>query len=305
MTVKQVSEEFLIYIESVRGFSPKTVDAYRSDFEIFANMKHIGQNREIQEITEEDIRLCIGNLSVQKRKSSSINRFLSAVRSLFSYCLKFGYIKTNPAPEVKSVKNEKVLPRFLTQEEVDEFCAEPDKNPLLWETRDRAIFEALYSSGCRLSELENLKVKDLSSDFSAAQVRGKGNKYRIVYFQEDAKKALKAYLLDRNSRFPDSQVKNPLDYVFVNQRGNHLTSHGISFILSMYSGIFGTKRHVNPHSLRHTFATGLVLRGADIRHVQELLGHSSISTTQRYTHISTAHLIYMYNLAHPHGGDKK
>lgn len=305
MTVKQASEEFLIYIEAVRGFSAKTVNAYRCDFELFAKMNHIGFDRKIEDISEEDIRLCIGNLSIQKRKASSINRFLSAVRSLFSYCLKFGYIKQNPAPEVKSVKNERVLPRFLTREEVDSFCAEPDKNPLLWESRDKAIFEAMYSSGCRLSELEGLKVKDFSDDFSKALVRGKGRKDRIVYFEKDAKTAIKKYLLDRNARFPDRQVKNPKDYLFVNQRGSPLNRRGISFILSTYSGILGTKRHVNPHALRHTFASELVLHGADIRHVQELLGHSSISTTQRYTHISTAHLIYMYNLAHPHGGDKK
>ena len=120
----------------------------------------------------------------------------------------------------------------------------------------------------------------------------------------DAKKALEAYLKERDERFPDRSLLNGENFVFVNQRGSPLSNHGIAFILSKYSGPLGTNRHVNPHALRHTFATAMISQGADVRLVQEMLGHSSISTTQRYTHVSTEQMIEMYNMAHPHGGKK-
>ena len=296
-------EEFLIYYSSVRGMSKNSTAAYKNDLLIFLNMPSI-KGKNLEDIQENDVRLCISELSKKKRKATSINRFISAVRVLFAYCRKFDYIKINPTTEIKNVKIPKTLPRFMTGVEVDRICEEPKKNPLLWALRDYAIFEMLYSSGCRLSELVNLKIGDFSVDLSSAKVKGKGKKDRIVYFGEDSVNALKSYLLDRKKRFKIETSYDKNDFIFVNQKGTPLTSRGVGFILSKYSSVEGTKRHVNPHAFRHTFATALISSGADVRLVQELLGHSSISTTQRYTHISTEKMIEMYNKSHPHGGNK-
>ncbi len=302
-TLEDCIEEFLLYLDSVRGLSPNTIKAYSLDLEHFKTM--LGENgipgdSELNVINAEDIRACIGTLSKNSCAASSINRFLSSVKTLFAYCRKIDYIQRNPTFEIKSVKIPKRLPRFMTSSEVDELCSQPKKNELLWAVRDCAILEMLYSSGCRVSELASLLISDLEADFSSAVVTGKGKKDRRVYFEKDAREALKKYLSDRAKRFPDDEEKA----LFVNQRGKALSTRGISYILTRYSGSEGTKIHVSPHAFRHTFATAMLSNGADVRLVQELLGHSSISTTQRYTHINTNRLIAMYNIAHPHGGKK-
>lgn len=297
-------EEFLLYLDSVRGLSPNTVKAYRLDLERFKTILQkngVPADSEISVVREDDIRACIGFLSKNKSAAASINRFLSSVKTLFAYCRKIDYIQMNPSFEIKSVKVPKRLPRFMTNSEVDKLCAQPEKNELLWSSRDCAILEMLYSSGCRVSELASLLISDLEADFSSAIVTGKGRKDRRVYFEKDAVDALKKYLDDRSQRFPSDAE----DALFVNQRGKPLTTRGIAYILTRYSGNEGTKIHVSPHAFRHTFATAMLTNGADVRLVQELLGHSSISTTQRYTHINTNQLIAMYNKAHPHGGDKE
>ena len=252
----------------------------------------------------EDLRYCIGELSKKKRNASSINRFIASVRSLFAYCRKFQYIQNNVALELKTVKLPKHLPVFMTNAEVDELCNAPEKSELLWQTRDKALFEMLYSSGCRISEIANLKLDDFSGDFESAIVTGKGSKDRRVYFAEDARKALKLYLEDRKQRFNSNGRKDTVKEVFLNQHGKKLSDEGMRWIISRYSGIEGVNHHVSPHSFRHTFATQMLSNGADVRMVQALLGHSNISTTQRYTHITTEKLIEIYNRSHPHGGTK-
>ncbi len=301
-TVEDAVEEFLLYLSSVRGLSENTVSSYRNDLQLFCKMEHINSSSDISLVSTEDIRQCIGVLSRQKRAAASINRFLAAVRTLFSYCKKFHYIQKNPAQEVKTVKNPKRIPRFMTGVEVDALCKSPETKELLWAQRDKAIFEMFYSSGCRLSELASLKIADFGGDFSSVIVTGKGSKDRRVYFEEDAQRALKEYLDDRSHRFGQ---KDTDPFLFVNQHGSHLSVRGISYIVSRYSGVEGTNHHVSPHAFRHTFATAMLTNGADVRLVQEMLGHSSISTTQRYTHISTQQLIESYNKAHPHGGKKE
>jgi integrase/recombinase XerC len=298
-----VISEFLLYLETVRGLSLNSVTAYRSDLMQFSSF--VGENRFVSDISSEDIRFCIGQLSGKKRMASSINRFIAAVRAFFAYCRKFQYIKIDPAVEIRGVKMPMHMPSFLTGPEVDELCREPEIHELLWEMRDHAIFEMLYSSGCRVSELASLRLVDITGGWSSAIVTGKGRKDRRVYFAADAQKALAAYLEDRRRRFAEAGKKDAVPEVFVNQQGTALTAHGIRWILTRYSGPEGTNHHVAPHALRHTFATSMLSAGADVRVVQELLGHASISTTQRYTHITTAQLIEIYNKAHPHGGSDK
>ncbi|WP_296325912.1 tyrosine-type recombinase/integrase [Treponema sp. UBA3813] len=299
MTVSDAISEYLSYIESVRTLSANTLTACGNDLTQFKEMPFIGSARDISVIELEDLKQCVGFLSKKKRSAASINRFISSVRSLFAYCRKFGHLQKNVALELKTVKNPKKLPRFMTGAEIDKLCREPEVNELLWEKRDRALFEMLYSSGCRVSEIASLTLDDFGGDYTSAIVTGKGSKDRRVYFEKDARNALKAYLEDRKKRFGEEDRER---HIFVNQRGGALTTGGIRMIISRYSGSEGTKHHVSPHAFRHTFATAMITNGADVRMVQEMLGHASISTTQRYTHISTEKMIEMYNKAHPHAG---
>lgn len=299
-----VIEEFLIYCASIKSFSPNTTSGYKNDLQIFLLLlekQSLGtiENIKIQDITLQNLRSCIGHLSKEKKAASTINRFISTVRSLFTYAHRMGYCEKNPSLEFRTVKAPKKVPRYMTESEVTAICNQPEVKELLWAERDKAIFEALYSSGCRVSELVSLNLEDLSGDGSSAVITGKGKKDRRIFFSPEAVKSIKIYAQQRSQRI---HADRPVKALFINQGGTRLTARGIRFIAARYSSIEGTCKPVSPHAFRHTFATTLLSNGADIRIVQELLGHSSISTTQRYTHLTTAQLIETYNKSHPHGG---
>ncbi|MCR4735841.1 MAG: tyrosine-type recombinase/integrase [Treponema sp.] len=301
MTLSELTEEFLSYIFAVRGLSENTVTGYKNDLEQLKFL--LSPQMEISSITKENLLLCIGQLSKKNRSAASINRFIAAVRTLFFYAQKLGYIEKSPALEIKTVKLPKKIPAFMTKSEVNELCEEPVNNELLWQSRDHAIFEMLYSSGCRISELTNLSLNDFAGSYSSAIVTGKGNKQRKVYFGKEACDALNLYLNDRKKILEENQITEPVARLFINQKGHPLTTGGMRYIISRYSGAEGTNHHINPHAFRHTFATQMLSNGADVRLVQEMLGHSSISTTQRYTHVTTEKLIEIYKKAHPHSKD--
>lgn len=298
MTLNSAISEYLLYLDAVRGLSANSVLGYKKDLDYL--MLFVGKDIDIKDVTKENLLFCIGELSKKKMAATSINRFIAAVRTFFAYCKKFQYISKNPAIELKTVRIPKKIPRFLTANEMNSLCNQPELKELLWTSRDCAIFEMLYSSGCRVSELANLRFSDFMEGFSKAIVKGKGNKDRVVYFAKQAQAALKIYLDDRKKILQEKKVQKETDYIFINQKGNRLSAAGIRWIVSRYSGVEGTNHHISPHAFRHTFATQLLSNGADVRAVQELLGHSSISTTQRYTHITTEKLIEIYNKAHPH-----
>ncbi len=296
MTIHDCVLEFLTWQSSVRGLSENSVTSYKNDLQIFENI--MGTEKTIDSVTTLDIRNCIAVMTKEKKSAASINRFLSSCRSMFKYARRLSYVKNDPTLEIKNIKNPVRVPGFMTQSEVETMCNSPEKNELLWEKRDKALFEMLYSSGCRVSEMASLKLSDFSTMYQSAIITGKGNKQRRVFFSEEAIKALKEYLIERKQKIPQEKiVKN----VFINQKGTALTARGIRFIVMKYSLLNENKKNITPHSFRHTFATSLLTNGADVRVVQELLGHSSISTTQRYTHITTAQMIQTYNSAHPHG----
>lgn len=298
MTLNSAINEYLLYLDAVRGLSANSVLGYKKDLDYL--MLFVGKDIDIKDVTKENLLFCIGELSKKKMAATSINRFIAAVRTFFAYCKKFQYIPKNPAIELKTVRIPKKIPRFLTANEMNSLCNQPELKELLWTSRDCAIFEMLYSSGCRVSELANLRFSDFMEGFSKAIVKGKGNKDRVVYFAKQAQAALKIYLDDRKKILQEKKVENEPECIFINQKGNRLSAAGIRWIVSRYSGVEGTNHHISPHAFRHTFATQLLSNGADVRAVQELLGHSSISTTQRYTHITTEKLIEIYNKAHPH-----
>lgn len=304
MTLEEIVQEVLDYLFSVRGYSENTIMAYSEDYEKLKEF--LGAETEIRKVTLQDLRFCVGSLSAQKKAVASINRFIASCKTLFAYCRKVQYVLINPALELKSLKMPKHLPPFMTTMEVKELCEIPQKKDLLWAARDKAIFEMLYSSGCRVAELASLKLGDFSDGFSRAVVTGKGKKDRYVFFEDEARRALKAYLSERSAlllrlKKCEDKKSRAHNVLFINQSGGALTTRGIRWILERYSGMEGTNRHISPHAFRHTFATAMLGNGADVRMVQEMLGHSSISTTQRYTHITTQQLIDVYKNAHPHG----
>ena len=301
-TIKQAADEFLEYIKSVRGLASNTVASYANDLRLLEG--YFGEERLLESLTEQDLRGCAMQMSQQKRAASSVNRFIAAVRAMFSYAKQFGIVEHNAALELKTLKAPKVLPRYMSATEVDAMCALPEKKELLWAARDKAIFEVLYSSGCRVSEVASLTRQRVAADLSSAVITGKGGKDRKVYFEKDAQQALGVYLAERDIRFPQAKVGGVREVrrVFLNQRGGPLSANGIWRIVSRYSGVEGTGKQISPHAFRHTFATSMLSAGADIRAVQELLGHASISTTQRYTHVTLDHLKKVYDQAFPHSG---
>lgn len=303
MTLNELVEEFLLYLSAVRNVSENTSCGYRNDLSQL--QEFLTPTIDIKSVTKENLLLCIGELSRQKRAAASINRFISAFRSLFSYARKFEYIEKDPAIEIKTVKQPKKVPNYMTQAEVNQLCQQPEVKELLWEKRDRAVLTMLYSSGCRISELRNLKLSDFTDGGQAAIVTGKGNKQRKVYFEKKSRECLAAYLEDRKRVLAENNIAEQPDQLFISQKGKPLSVNGLRYIITRYSGVEGTNHHINPHAFRHTFATTLLSNGADVRLVQEMLGHSSISTTQRYTHITTEKLIEVYNKAHPHGKEDK
>lgn len=235
----------------------------------------------------------------RKNKKSSIARKISTLRSFFKYLIREQVIPSNPAKSVSSPKVEKTLPTTLTVDEAFRLMDSPKNIPKASSeaskqnsVRDRAILELLYSSGLRVSELVGLNLNQLDSDLGIVRVMGKGRKERIVPVGVKAIDALKAYLEERGERTRD-------DPVFVNSSGARLTARTVGRLIKKYTRHSGIFRKVSPHSLRHTFATHLLDAGADIREIQEMLGHSSLSTTQRYTHVSMGKLMEVYDKAHP------
>lgn len=299
--VSDAVAEFLLYLETIKGFSQHTVISYGNDLRKF--QQFCGSQKYMDEYTFEDLRFAIPCMTERGEKASTINRYISAVRTLFAYCRKFDYINDNPSLRLKTVKSDKPYHQVVTDQEMYNVCTSPDKNKLIWPARDKAIFEMLYSSGCRVSELCSLKFSNFAiGDFSKAKITGKGNKDRIVYFEEDAVNALQIYLEERKNLVQKKKLTDNPQNIFLNQSGTALTTRGVAWILSRYTSAEGVNHHFSPHDFRHAFATVMVNEGLDIRRVQAMLGHASISTTQRYTHVTRAKIFNDYKKAHPHGG---
>ncbi len=231
-------------------------------------------------------------LHYKKLKKTSISRKLATIRSFFKYLHREGFVKKNPAKLVSSPKVQKALPRFLTVDEVFALMDSP-KGDTFQAARDKAILELLYSSGVRVSELTTLDINDSDIKESVVRVKGKGKKERILPTASKAVEVMKNYLPERILLKKRSQA------LFLNTRGGRLTQRSIRRIVDKYGRMIALKGHLSPHALRHTFATHLLHGGADLRSIQELLGHSSLSTTQKYTHVDIAHLIEVYDKAHP------
>ncbi|GHU66408.1 tyrosine recombinase XerC [Spirochaetia bacterium] len=293
-------QEYLDYLRVVRGVSERTLKAYNSDLDHFSayctNHGFIPETADPQEV-----RLFIADLSAEGTASVSVNRALSSIRGFYRFLVRFGYRTDDPADLLKNLKTPRTLPAFLFETEMARFSELPETAGILWPERDKAVILTMYSGGLRISELVELSLKNMERDLSGARIIGKGDKERTVFFSDETKEALAAYLPARRTRI---KAEHPTDRLFVNRKGEPISIPGIRWIISKYAERSGLGKNIHPHSLRHSFATHLVNSGCDVRVVQELLGHASISTTQRYTHVDTERLKKVYEKAHPHGRRK-
>ena len=314
-TLSNWIEKYLDYGRFQRNLSPHTIRNYASDLQQFVSfLTHTpeGDPRpepELDQIDNLTIREFLGTLYQRKNKKSSIARKLASVRSFMKFLSVQEAIGTNPARTVVSPKQEIRLPDYMTIETVVSLVESPDTGTDSGK-RDRAILELLYAAGIRVGELVGLNLGDLGLDEGLVRVVGKGSKERIVPFGGRAKEALEAYLPVRGKRIraklsSQSGVRHPEgEAVFLNVRGGRLTSRSVWNIVDRYVGQLAQRLKVHPHTLRHTFATHMLNAGADLRTIQELLGHESLSTTQKYTHVSIEQLIRVYESCHPRAGNK-
>jgi integrase/recombinase XerC len=329
----QAIEKYLEYLRSVKNSSPHTVLNYGKDLQQFAAYLTPPEEKipALADITHQIVREYVGHLHSQGLQKSSIARKLASLRSFFKYCVREGMLKENPARLVPTPKLPKRIPSVLSAEEMNGFLNQlaapeksapkslpraagdtrpakrknPDEEGLLLK-RDRALLELLYAAGLRVSELTGLNLADMDRQEKMLRVRGKGNKERIVPYGGKAQEALEAYWPVREHLLlqsaPGRRRRGPAhsEAIFLNYAGRRLTQRSVGRVVKKYVRLANMNWDLHPHSLRHAFATHLLADGADLRAIQELLGHQSLSTTQKYTHASIRQLMDIYDKAHPH-----
>jgi integrase/recombinase XerC len=297
-----IIQDFQIYLEVERNVSAHTRVAYIADIQEFVRFLHnnnfIKSQDEIINVKPENIREYLSYLYSQKVKKVTVNRKISSLKAFYKYVVRTGKIKNNPAEMIQTLKTEKYMPTFLSVDEMFELLKPQDENSVL-DLRNRAMLEIFYSSGLRLSELAGLDLNDLDFNQKLVKVRGKGRKERIVPVGGPALKAVQEYLGKIGEIRKDTSgdiFKKPL---FLNSRGERITTRSIARIVNEITSKSGIGRKISPHALRHSFATHLLNAGADLRSIQELLGHESLSTTQKYTAVNINRMMEIYDKAHP------
>jgi len=292
-------ERFLAYLRAERMFSPETLRAYKGDLEEFGAFLR-GEGTSLPEkVTHLDIRNHISRLVAERNLSKrTVARKLASIRSFFKYLVARRRIEENPAVHVRTPRIERGLPACLSEEEMGRLLEAPSPRTVAG-ARDRAILEVLYSTGMRVSELVGMNWEDIAGDGETVRVRGKGKKNRVVVLGSYAREALRAYR--RKVREAGWGEKPPAGEapVFLNRFGRRLSARSVRRILKKHLLAAGLSGRVTPHTLRHTFATHLLLRGADLRVIQEFLGHENLATTEIYTHLVPARFEEIYRKAHP------
>lgn len=287
-------DKFIEYLELERNYSYYTCINYQNDLIKFYKFLQDKKITNIKLVTYQVIRDYLNFLYIKKEATKSVTRNISSLRSFFHYLQSEGVITNNPMTLVSNPKQDKKLPHYLTYDEVEELLRVTSSDEI-FDIRDNMIIELLYSTGLRVGELVSIKLSDIDFKEKSIKVLGKGSKERIVYFGTPALNKLKRYLDIR----PDivSDPSNP--YLLINKRGNRLQERAVRTIFENIIKKNHLKIEFSPHTLRHTFATHMLNEGMDIKSVQELLGHASISTTGIYTHVSNEHLRSVYLSAHP------
>ena len=285
--------EFLKYIDLEKNYSNYTLINYKDDLSFYLDFL----NKENIDVLDSDYKVIRNYLSYmynKKYSSKTISRHISSLRSFYKYMLKENYIVKNPMTLISNPKQESKLPHFSYYNELETILNIPDKSTPLGQ-RDSVILELLYSTGIRVSELVNIKLKDINLSTRKIRILGKGNKERIVLYGEYLKNLLDIYLNDGREKL----VKNNQEYLVLNKNGSGLTTRGVRVIIDNILKKGEIDFHISPHVLRHTFATHMLDSGADLKSVQELLGHENLSTTQIYTHVSNERLRKVYLSTHP------
>lgn len=285
--------DYLQYLQIEKGASPSTVSQYRTD--IYAFLKSLGQEKSIDEVSHQDIRRYLATLQKEGYARRSVARKLASLRSLWRFLEREGRIQINPFVYVTTPKLDKKLPSFLYENEMRAIFDAIDTDTHLG-ARNLAIIELLYASGIRVSECTGLKIKDIDLDLSTLLVMGKGRKERFLPVGSFAVEALTLYLEKRTVTFGSPSLQDPL---FINYRGGALTDRGLRKILAKIIDDASLTSKLTPHVIRHTFATHMLNEGADLRTVQELLGHTDLKATQIYTHVTRDRLRDVYRHAHP------
>ena len=299
--------DFQIYLEVQRNVSKHTLKAYIADVEEFNSFLResdiIKKSDALINVEPETIRTYLSHLYRKKVKKVTVNRKIYSLRSFYKYLLRAGKIKNNPAEMVQTAKIEKYMPIFLSVDEMFQLLSAQGANSVSG-LRDHAMLELFYSSGLRLSELAGLNVTDLDFRQALVKLRGKGKKERIVPVGQKALQAIDEYIkktTEVRKECDDNLFNNPL---FLNARGKRITARSIARIVDATAVKSGIGRKISPHALRHTFATHLLNAGADLRSIQEMLGHESLSTTQKYTAVNINRMMEVYDKAHPRAKSK-
>jgi len=295
MEISAAISSFLTHVKVEKGLSSNTVSAYHRDlakFDEFARKAKLG----LESVSRDDLVDFLASLYRQKLESKTVARHLVTLRNFFRYAQVQDLIAADPSVNLESPKIRRSLPGYLRLEEVERLLAEPDSKTSLG-LRDRAMLEVLYSTGLRVSELTGLRVTDLDTKVGCVRCIGKGDKERIVPVGKKALGMVDKYLRDARPKLLAKGANTPT--LFVNRRGRQLSRVGVWKILSAYGRRAGLRTALTPHMLRHSFATHLLERGADLRSVQLMLGHADISTTQIYTHVVEERLKQIYKAHHP------
>ena len=294
-------ERFFNYMTVERGFSSNTLAAYRSDLDqlvSFLNELNVqvgGVDAHWKDVDLKLISSYVRYLQERQYSAATLARKIASTKSLFSFLLDDGVVDLDPTKEISVPRIGRSLPDTLTLDEVDRLLASPNPNTDEG-CRDSAMFELLYASGIRVTELVTLNIHDVDLEQAFIRCLGKGGKERLVPIHDKAVEGIATYLKVALLRFPKRHTESAL---FLSQRGNGLTRQGFWLILKRHVDKVGIDKRITPHTLRHSFATHLLQGGASIRHVQELLGHASITTTQIYTHLTSEHVRMEYDSSHP------
>lgn len=291
--MRAAAAAFVRHLERERNASPHTVRAYASDLEQFRAYLEAELHREPRprDVDHLLIRAFLATLHDRGLRKVSAGRKLASLRTFFRFLCREGVLERNPARALVSPRLERRIPAHLEEVEVGDLLAAPGDGDAA--VRTRALLEILYATGIRCSELVGLDLSDVDLEGRMVRVLGKGRKERVVPFGQPAHVALVAYLGVR------ARIRPPSEAVFVNRRGGRLTDRAVRLAVARRVREVALQRRITPHSLRHSFATHLLERGADLRAIQELLGHSSLSTTQRYTHVNARHILDVYRKTHP------
>ena len=292
-SLRVLIEEFLRYLLIDKGYSQNTIDSYRTDLEKFLSYN---KNKNIDNITNEDLKIYVKHLKEEKLNEKSISRNISCLKSFYKFLVIEKYISNNPSDSIFIPKIRKMLPNILTEEEVLDLLNIKLVDSFSY--RNKAMLELMYATGLRVSELVNLRLQDIDLNEDIIRTFGKGSKERVIPIGEYAKEYLEKYVFEYRGKMIK---KNPSEYVFLNNHGNKMTRQGFFKIIKKLASEKGINKDLSPHTIRHSFASHLLKYGADLRTIQELLGHSDISTTQIYTHITNEELKKNYEEYHPHG----